>query len=120
MLRYFNFCCFFGKVKKKNFIKLFFAVLETIKPLFSILCEHKKKTLFFIPVPLQIKKQYVISLNWLVTMLFGLKKNASLLSNLFFEVSSLMLNKSNKVFTKKNILYFLAIKNQNYKHFRWF
>ena len=42
----FYFSCKTGKMKKKNFLKLFFDSLEILKPLFSIVIKNRKTKKF--------------------------------------------------------------------------
>lgn len=107
-----------NQASRGNVLLIVHEAIELLRPSLAIVVRRIGRRYYQVPVPLKIRRQHTMALNWLLTVVKGNSK-AIAAETLAEELLNTYFLKRSESLRQKEQLYQTVIKNRAFNHYRW-
>lgn len=107
-----------NQASRGNVLLIIHEAIERLRPSLAIVVRRIGRRYYQVPVPLKIRRQHTMALNWLLTVVKGNSK-AIAAETLAEELLNTYFLKRSESLRQKEQLYQTVIKNRAFNHYRW-
>lgn len=107
-----------NQITRGNVLLIVHEAIELLRPSLAIVVRRVGRRYYQVPVPLKIRRQHTMALNWLLTVVKGNTKTVAA-ENLAEEFINTYFLKRSESLRQKEQLYQTVIKNRAFNHYRW-